>query len=291
MTDTIAAAIDRPGVYDLPADVYLADPVAGGSLSSTGARKMLPPSCPAKFKYWRDHGQPPKADFDFGHAAHLHVLGVGPPLVVVDAADWRTKAAKEQRAAAYEAGHVPLLVADYDTVVAMSVALLDHPVASALFHPRGGKAEQTLIWRDGQTGVWRRALLDWLKHRPEGGGRIVVPDYKTCKSAATDDLQRAIHAYGYHMQGATYLDGVRALDLDGNPAFVIVAQEKEPPFLVNVVEPDAVALRIGAQRNREALEIYAECVAADRWPGYSDEVELVSLPAWAERLYTNGDIW
>jgi len=37
--------ITEPGVYALPADVYHADPVAGGSLSSSGAKKLL--ACPA----------------------------------------------------------------------------------------------------------------------------------------------------------------------------------------------------------------------------------------------------
>lgn len=43
---TTTWTITEPGVYDLPAEVYHADPVEGGSLSSTGARKLLPPSCP-----------------------------------------------------------------------------------------------------------------------------------------------------------------------------------------------------------------------------------------------------
>jgi len=33
--------IRRPGLYDLPEHIYHADPVPGGSLSSTGARRLL----------------------------------------------------------------------------------------------------------------------------------------------------------------------------------------------------------------------------------------------------------
>ncbi|MBO0827768.1 MAG: hypothetical protein J2P24_08300 [Streptosporangiales bacterium] len=55
--DTGAAdvMITEPGVYNLPAAVYHADPVPGGSLSQSGAKKLLPPSCPALYRYWADH--------------------------------------------------------------------------------------------------------------------------------------------------------------------------------------------------------------------------------------------
>ncbi|MGW9447058.1 hypothetical protein, partial [Bacillus mobilis] len=50
------SAITRPGVYDgIPEAVYHRDPVPGGSLSSSGARKLLAPSCPALFKYDQEH--------------------------------------------------------------------------------------------------------------------------------------------------------------------------------------------------------------------------------------------
>ena len=70
-----------PGVYTLPADEYHADPVKGGSLSSSGARKIL--ECPARFRWERDHPPVPTDAFNFGHAAHKLVLGAGPDVEVV----------------------------------------------------------------------------------------------------------------------------------------------------------------------------------------------------------------
>lgn len=68
-------AVTEPGVYDdMPEHVYLADPVPGGSLSFSGAKALLPPSCPALYRHQRDHGRPPKPAFDFGHAVHSMVL-------------------------------------------------------------------------------------------------------------------------------------------------------------------------------------------------------------------------
>ena len=55
MTAILPALIsaDELGVYDLPAAAYHRDPVEGGSLSASGAKKLMPPSCPALFKAWR----------------------------------------------------------------------------------------------------------------------------------------------------------------------------------------------------------------------------------------------
>lgn len=272
-------AIAEPGVYDLPHVDYLAEP----SLSHSGARRILPPGCPAKFRYWADHPPEPTPVFDLGHGAHKLILGAGPELVVVDADDWRTKAAREAKAEAHAAGLTPLLVAEHEQIQAMAAALREHPIAGSLFRPGEGWPEASLFWRDLQTGVMLRGRLDWLPER--NNGRMILPDYKTTRSADPERLQRAIADYGYHTQGAWYLDGVRALELADDAAFVLVMQEKDPPYLVTVAEPDAAALRIGRYLNRQAIDLYADCLAADAWPGFSDDVELVSLPYYMENRY------
>ncbi|MGH3416472.1 MAG: PD-(D/E)XK nuclease-like domain-containing protein, partial [Actinocrinis sp.] len=247
------------------------------------------PSCPALFRYEQLHGRAPKKEFDLGHAAHALVLGAGPELVLVDASDWRTTKAKGAAAEARERGAVPLLPDDYQMVHEMAKALMQHPVARVLFDPDHGLPEQTLVWRDEPSGVWRRALLDWLPD-PDGPGRLIIPDYKTTKCAAPEKLPCSIHPYGYHQQSAWYQDGAAALGLSDDVAFVFVFQEKAPPYLVTVVELDALAVRIGRDLNRRAIDLYAECVRHDTWPGYSDEVESVALPVWVERAYERGEL-
>jgi hypothetical protein len=292
-----ATEITGPGVYDIPEAEYHARP----ELSSTGVRKLLPPSCPAKFKHWRDFGDPPSAAFDLGKAAHRVVLGAGAEIVEIEADDWRTKAAREQRDDAREDGLTPLLTADFETVLAMAEALRAHPFAAKLFEPGTGQPEQTLIWaeratvvnEDGSaTGVMPvrcRALVDWLPN--PGSGRLVLPDFKSCISAAPDDLSKAMSRYGYHLQMCFYLRGLRSLGLAGEDAEpLLVCQEKTPPYLVTVVQPDRDAMRLAEIRIREALDVYAQCVADDRWPGYSDDVVLASLPPW-ELRELDGAVW
>jgi hypothetical protein len=281
----VTIQIERPGVYyGIPDDEYHRDPVPGGSLSSTGARDLLPPSCPALFRHKRDNPQPPKKVFELGHAAHHLVLGTGPKLEVVPGDRWDTNVAKAKVKAIREAGGVPLKQADMDRVEAMAAKLREHPTAAALLRPGSGEPEASLFWVDPETRVRCRARIDWLTH-DTGAPRLIVPDYKTVRSAAPDDLQKAIAEHGWHRQADWYEGGIRALGLHPDPVVVFIAQEKEPPYLVTVAQPDPFALKIAAHLNREARHLYRECVQSGRWPGYSDDVALISLPGYVENRY------
>jgi hypothetical protein len=289
MTATLdTTVITQPGVYDLPADVYHADPVPpelGGSLSSSGAKLLLPPSCPAIYQWSRTH--PTFSDaFDFGHAAHAKVLGAGAEIVAVDADDWRTKAAKEAKAQARAEGKIPVLAADVEVVDAMAAKLLEHPVASTLLDPGYGLPERSLFVQDEESGgVWLRAMLDWFPY--PASGRTILCDYKTTTDVGDPEaFGRTMANFRYHGQAAWYLDIARALDLaDDDAAFVFIVQSKQAPYLVSVIEPDAHALRVGREENRAAIELYAECTSTGIWPDYGSGVALASLPPYyATRL-------
>lgn len=262
-------------VADMPEEAYHAHP----ALSVSGAKKLLPPSCPAIFKHERDNGQPPKRAFDIGHAAHSLVLGVGAEIVVVDATDWRTKAAKEAAEAARAEGKTPLLPEDYATVQAMAARLREHPKASALFDPDHGRPEVSLFWEDWAHGVTRRSRLDWLPDTD--GGRVTVVDYKTTTAVDPESLRKTIASFGYAQQDSWYREAVQACGIAEDVGFRFVFQAKTAPYLVAVVELDATARRVGQARNEQALRIFADCTASGLWPGYSDDVQVIGLPTWA----------
>jgi len=289
MTALATETTFRPGVHNgMPEAKYHGDPVPGGSLSSSGAKLLLPPSCPARYKYEREHPKI-KSEFDFGTAAHKYVLDAGPKIRHVDARDWRTKAAQKEAEDARGAGQVPLLAADVARVHAMATAIRQHPIAGAIFDPeRGGKPEQSLFWDDPESGIWRRARLDWLP-TPDPLRRLIVADYKTTTDASPGAIRKAIANYGYYQQAAWYIDGVRALGLDEDPAFLFVFQEKTAPYLITVAELDEPAIQAGRERNAEACEIWRDCTKTGIWPGYTDEIELISLPPWAPRA-VEGDL-
>lgn len=280
----MTAATDfAPGVYTMSEEEYHADPVPGGSLSSSGAKLLLPPSAPAVFRYRQQHPEH-RREYDLGHAAHKKVLGVGSAIEIVDALDYKTKAAREARDAAYAAGKVPLLPHEDAQTDEMAAAVMAHPIAGALFAQGRGEPEQTLIWQDEATGVWRRARLDWMARL--GGGRLLIGDLKSAARAAVEFLPKVVHDFSYYQQAAWYLDAVRALGVGDDTAdFVFVFVEKTPPYLVQMARLDDQALAIGAARNRQALEIFRDCNASGLWPGYDPDIAVISLPAWAARKY------
>ena len=269
MTETLDAI-----QYDLDEASYHAH----SALSSSGARKLLPPSCPATFDWERRNPPASKPVFDLGSAAHKLVLGAGPDIRIVDASDWRTKAAKEARDEAYEDGHIPVLTHEYEQVRGMADALGSHPVAAQLFD--NGKPEVSLFWRDDRSGVECRARLDWLTENILGEPCIV--DYKTCASASPQTIARSIASYGYHQQASWYLDGAETTGVAEDPGFLFVFQEKTPPYPVSVIALDREAMRVGHARNRRARSVFAQCMATGEWPGHADEVVGVSLPVWAQ---------
>lgn len=275
----MAAEVTTPGLYDLPEQDYFADPVPEGSLSQSGAKTLLRKS-PAHYAWEREHGRPNKREFDFGHAAHAEVLGVGAEVAVIEADDFRTKDSREQRDAAYGEGKTPILAKDYAKVLAMADAIRAHPIAPQLLNPGNGKPEQSAFWRDERTGIWCRARYDWL---PEAaGGRLLLPDFKTSPSADPREFGRKAFDFGYACQAAWYSDGLRQLGYADEVAFLFVVQEREAPYSVSIIELDRPALRVGEMEMRRAREVYARCVETGTWPDYGDDVHLVSLPSWAE---------
>jgi hypothetical protein len=277
MTAAVEAPTEvQPGLYDIDAETYHADPIPGGSLSSTGARKLAK-DCPAKFRYWVDNPEPPKRHLDLGTAAHSIVLEEGENIVVTEFDDWRTKAAREERDAIRADGGVPLLFHEGEQVTAMAEALRANPEAAALLEPGSGTAEQSAFWND--RGVWRRARFDWLRN----DGQIV--DYKTCRSGRREDLEKAFNEHGYHQQQGWYEDAGTALDVaDPERPMQFVLQEKEPPYLVVVTTCDPMAREVGRHLNEVALNTYDLCRRSGEWPGYLPN-PMTALPSWVERQY------
>ncbi len=276
------------GMYSgIPDEVYHAD---RGSLSSSGARALLAPSCPEIFRHQQLEPPAPKPQYDFGHVAHKFVLGEGSEIAELDPAihglnkdgspsksPTSTAMWQEAAEAARQRGQIPMHIAEVAKARAMAAKVREHPLAAALL--ADGTPELSGYWRDPETGVRLRFRPDWLPN--PGRGRLIVVDYKTATSAHPGHFARAAADYGYHQQVPWYLDGLAACDIADDAAFVFIVQSKTPPFPVSVIELKPDDIELGRRRNRKAIDLYAACAAHDHWPDYGQGVHSVSLPSYA----------
>lgn len=258
-----------PGlIYDMPDEVYHADPVPGGSLSSTFAR-MLTDLVPAK-AYERRKNRKPTRAMNLGKAAHAHALGTGPELIVWEH-DGRTKEGKAERAARsfdIEAERaVGVTAEERDRILEMAEAL--HAAVGPTIE--ASQAEVSAFWREGP--IWARARYDLLDPNR-------AFDYKTCQDASRRGFAVAMAKYGYHQQAEWYARGLKAL---GHTAarrrLNFICQETEAPYIVQIHEPDDDAMEIARELNDRAIRIYAEATRTGHWPGPERLVnEPASLP-------------
>lgn len=261
----------KPGIYtDLDELDYHAEP----SLSVSGAKKIL--DCPARYRWERDN--PPRKDtFDFGHAAHAKVLGVGleivtcPTDLLASNGAASTKAAKEWIAQARADGKIVMKAEDLAVIDAMAAKVEEHADAAALLAE--GEPETSFCWRDEATGLLLRGRADWITTY---GDVPVVVDYKTTTDANPDAFRWEAGRFGYHMQDAWYREGLDHLTGEAH-GFVFIVQEKTAPYLVSVVELDDDARDVGAQRNAVARRLFQHCTATDTWPAYPG-IARVSVP-------------
>ncbi len=244
------------GFWDhIPEPAYHAD---RSSLSVSGAKTLV--KAPALFRYEQDN-RVYKDVFDFGSAAHKFVLGVGPDLVVLEPADGvkspkATTAWKDEQAACRERDAILLLKSEYDVIDAMANKLMEHKTAVHLLSD--GRAEVS-AYAEHPDGVRMRCRYDYLA---DGW----ATDYKSTVSSDPASFRKSVANLGYDMQAAWYLD---VAELCGNPleAFAFVAQEKTPPYIVEVYQLDEEFLARGRRRNAQARALYLECMATGDWSG------------------------
>lgn len=270
-TDPTDSLIGTPGFHDgIPEDQYHGDPL---TLSQSGAKLIL--KAPALFRHQQLHPPVSKDHYDFGHAVHEKVLGVGAGIAVIPKTS-KFKADqvahREAKEKAHAEGKTPVTVEQYEDIKAMADVLSSHDTAMRLLSE--GKPEVTAYCEDEATGVMRRARFDWL-------GATILSDYKSAISVEPWAFAGVIAKYGYHQQAAWYLDIAREL---GHPAeaFAFITQEKTAPYLVEVYDLDQQAIERGRELNARALALFKRCTETDQWPGYTGrDFTTLSLPRWA----------
>ena len=229
---------------------------------------------PEKFKWNLDHPAEKTPALTFGSACHKLVLEpntFNEEYAVAPNVDKRTKEGKEAWAkfVADNEGKDVISIDDYNTMSEMAKAINACPLADKLINGKGA-TEQSYFWTDPETKekckIKADRVVTWKR-------RKYIVDYKTTAAADTFHFNSSIWKFGYHFQAAMYAEGWKIANRKKKlPGFLFVAQEKKPPYSVNVIEVSEEVMTAGAAKFHDLLEKYHDCKALDVWPGYVGDV-------------------
>lgn len=262
---------DDDELISIPADEYHSLPHVSKSQLDLIAK------APAKLRAYLDGDKPsPTPAMLLGTAFHAAVLEPE-KLVCAPAFDRRTKLGKEA-AAEFESEHAgrDVVIVDpsvHATATAMRASVLAHQVARRMLDD--GLAERSLF--SELQGVPVKCRPDF--YRPISN---LFVDLKSTDDASPDGFARSCAKYRYHVQAAFYMDVAEAAYIDVR-SFVFVACEKAPPYLCACYVLDASDVERGRDAYQRDLATYARCQSENNWPGYSEFIEVISLPAWSRK--------
>lgn len=240
---------------------------------------------PEKFKYYEEHPEEPTPALIFGQLVHKMTLEpdtVCDEFVQAPNVDRRTKVGKEEYAAfmADNEGKTIVSADDWAKAEEMVKAQAAAPFVARLLK---GEHEKPFFWTDDMTGEGCKVRVDCLTEiDDQGNGQLVIVDYKSTLDASVDGFMRQAVKLGYDFQAAMYSEGVERV-LGRKPIFVFIAQEKTPPYAINIFQADPVFIQRGADRFRELIGIYHDCKESGNWYGYLGKfgaINNLTLPAW-----------
>lgn len=286
----------KPGIFrDMDVQAYFDDPCPEPSLSQSLAKILIDRSpLHAAVAHPRLTTQEVDDEAEkyvkakvIGDAAHKIMIGRGKDLVVCKADSWRSDKAKQLRAEAEAAGKVAILAKHHETaesIVRVAHEQLGRHQEKDCF--TNGAGEVALIWQEGP--LWFRCLVDWLHD-----GLLTVDDYKTSgMSVAAHVLGNRACDAGWHIQAAMIERGLDVLDPEGagRRRFRFIAQEQEAPYALNVMIMDEHWLTMGRKMLQHAVDIWAQCIRENKWPGYPPFAVWPEYPGWKESQWLNREI-
>jgi PDDEXK-like domain of unknown function (DUF3799) len=165
-----------------------------------------------------------------------------------------------------------------DSVTAREAArAVRESAAGEVLFSSGGMVEITIVWQDPETSVFCKARIDYLAK-----DYSYIVDPKSTDDARRHKFARSVAEYNYHRQAAWYTWGLSVLTGKTAP-FIFAAIEKTPPYGCIFYKSSEEMLIAGLKETRSLLNIYAECLDKNEWPGYASEISDIDLPAWKKQ--------
>lgn len=170
-------------------------------------------------------------------------------------------------------GKMILPAKEFDLVRRWRDAVHKHPAARVLLAK--GVAEKTFHFEEPNTGAPCKIRPDWLS------GENFIVDLKTTIDASPQGFAKSVVKFRYDVAGGFYSDGLDYTTGVKTDGFIIIAAEKSAPYNIGVYILPHDVIERGRRLYLDNLQTYMECKTRNQWPGYSNTVEPITLPAWA----------
>jgi hypothetical protein len=179
-------------------------------------------------------------------------------------------------------GKIFISMEDFTNCVRMRDSVHAHPTAKHFLHV--GRSEETILWTDPDTGAPCKCRPDRIS---DNTGFLL--DIKTTEDASAEQFGRSCLNYRYDVQAPFYEDGFFEAYNQQPEGFAFIAVEKKAPYLTAVFWVPPHIYDLGKEKYKRNLETYMSCKKSGKWPGYSEDVQTLSLPGWAFKNQNNNN--
>lgn len=269
---------DHPcGIFpDVPEALYH----ASDGLSQSQLKLLGEEGGPAKFRYGTRKETSPQKLGTLVHTLLLQPHTIAQRYHVTQLTREGTKA---WEAEAIEAGdRIMVKQAEFDKARYMvdSVFRWSSVARELLSDQESVMVEQSLWWKDPESGLLMRARVDAAHSEYR-----VLLDLKTTVDASPAGFRRAVREYGYHVQNAMYQDGWMLAGGWEPVDFLIIAIQKDEPYLTGNYVLDKDDIQTGRDEIRRLIGIYQYCQEMQEWPGYDSGITTLSAFANKRRFH------
>lgn len=166
----------------------------------------------------------------------------------------------------------------YKELIAMRDSILANEIAAKLLEK--ANPEVSIFWE--MEDLPCKGCIDAVC---EMGGGTALVDIKTTRDASKDEFHKNIFSLGYHIQAAFYLDGYKIATGKTPRFFILIAVEKEAPYLcsVHLLGNNTDIIKAGRTEYQYLLKVFKECNEADKWPAFEQPFS-VYVPNWYKNL-------
>ena len=248
-----------------------------GELSRSIAWNLIS-TCPAKVRHDLNHPKESSPAYIIGSGFHSATLEPGKfddEVAVkpqeIDGQGPRTKHYREafEIMQKNEPNKSWLAPTDYDLVMDMAGAALDHPLLKTHLAERN-----TII--EG-TGYFEMEGAK-CKVRPDiyNPGAGVVIDLKSTQDASKKGFEKSVRQFGYAFQACWYMHALRLIGAKPKQ-FIFLAVEKTEPYLTAAYTLSASDVDKQMPQMERACKLWAVCESSGIWPSYTDDVTTLDL--------------